>query len=440
MPEELDKMEVEDRRLEIRSEPVQEILTRVPSWIIRAGITVVFFILIAILVSTWFIKYPTIVSAPIVLTDQSPPSKLIARTSGKLDRLFVKENQYVKKGDYLAAIQSTARLDDILKLKSYLTLFKKVIDEPSVYSTISLDTNLVLGDLQNDHNAFLKAYFDVCVLYDNSYYKEKIDFIQNQLNNYYVLNEKLVYQKKILAEELAISQKLFDKDQTLFENNVYSESEYLSRQSGFLQKKYSFENITVSIINNTIQQSEYKKIILDLEQQEREAARSLLSNMRDAYYNLSSKLASWEQLYLLLAPIDGQVSFFKYWNENQYVDANDEMMYVVGQSSSTIGKIILPAVGSGKVKIGQKVRIKFDGYPYNEYGVVEGKVTLISQIARENKYAVTIELTNGLTTSYNKEILYRKEMQGVADIVTEDIRLFQRIFNQMRELLNNFSK
>lgn len=44
----------------------------------------------------------------------------------------------------------------------------------------------------------------------------------------------------------------------------------------------------------------------------------------------------------------------------------------------------------------------------------------------KNNYVVEIELTNGLITSHKKELPYRPEMQGQADIITENMSLLER--------------
>jgi len=97
----------------------------------------------------------------------------------------------------------------------------------------------------------------------------------------------------------------------------------------------------------------------------------------------------------------------------------------------------LPRVRSGKVKVGQEVKIKFDGYPFNEFGAVEGKIESISMIARDNLYLINVSLPNGLKTTYNKTLEFKQEMQGIADIITEDMRLIERIFNQIRYIFTS---
>ena len=45
-----------------------------------------------------------------------------------------------------------------------------------------------------------------------------------------------------------------------------------------------------------------------------------------------------------------------------------------------------------------------------------------------------VEFPNGLTTNYNKQIKFSQEMQGSAEIITEDIRLIERLFNPIKAL------
>ncbi len=93
--------------------------------------------------------------------------------------------------------------------------------------------------------------------------------------------------------------------------------------------------------------------------------------------------------------------------------------YLLGNA----GRILLPQASSGKVRPGQTARIKFDSYPFMEYGMVNGRVTAISAVARDDRYSVEVAFPAGLTTSYGKQIEFKQGMQGTAEIVTEDLRL-----------------
>jgi hypothetical protein len=76
--------------IELRSEEVQEILTRVPHWMIRWGSIVVLFILLLLFLVSWLIKYPDVITTQIIITTNIPPEKLVAKVSGKIEVVFSK--------------------------------------------------------------------------------------------------------------------------------------------------------------------------------------------------------------------------------------------------------------------------------------------------------------------------------------------------------------
>ncbi|MCX2679851.1 hypothetical protein OOZ15_07880 [Galbibacter sp. EGI 63066] len=54
---------------------------------------------------------------------------------------------------------------------------------------------------------------------------------------------------------------------------------------------------------------------------------------------------------------------------------------------------------------------------------------------KDGFYYVDVQLPKKLVTSYNKEIPFKQEMSGTAEIVTEDLRLMERFFYQFKEVL-----
>src|SRR5690606_26160058 len=94
-----------------------------------------------------------------------------------------------------------------------------------------------------------------------------------------------------------------------------------------------------------------------------------------------------------------------------------------------------PAQNSGKLKINQAVQIRLANYPDREFGIINGKVKSISLIPdKEGNLLLDISLPDGLQTSYQKQINFQQEMSGTADIITEDLRLIERLLYQFRDV------
>ncbi len=101
------------------------------------------------------------------------------------------------------------------------------------------------------------------------------------------------------------------------------------------------------------------------------------------------------------------------------------------QTDKIIGRLLLPIAGSGKVKPGQRVILKLDSYPYYEFGTLRGLVVSKSLVPKDNQYAILVSLPDGLKTSYHRDIPFEQQMQGTAEIVTEDKQFLQRIYEQV---------
>ena len=110
-------MSEDTNNIELRSEEVQEILGEVPAWILRRGITLTAIIVVVILLGSAFFKYPDVITSSVVLTSTNPAISIVAKSSGRIQHLYINHNQYIDKGSYLAVIENSAKPHDVLYLK-----------------------------------------------------------------------------------------------------------------------------------------------------------------------------------------------------------------------------------------------------------------------------------------------------------------------------------
>ena len=84
------------------------------------------------------------------------------------------------------------------------------------------------------------------------------------------------------------------------------------------------------------------------------------------------------------------------------------------------------------------MNIKLENYSETEFGMLKGKVSHISLTPDiEGSYYIDVSLPQRLITSYKKEIVFKQEMSGTAEIITEDLRLIERFFYQFKSLMDN---
>jgi hypothetical protein len=106
-------------------------------------------------------------------------------------------------------------------------------------------------------------------------------------------------------------------------------------------------------------------------------------------------------------------------------------------SIKLIARAELPVLGSGKVKVGQAVNIRLSNYPFEQFGMLQGKIESISEVPDKENYTVAISLTRGMTTTYNKKLNFTPQLMGETEIITEDLRVLERVFYQFRKLFRN---
>jgi HlyD family secretion protein len=167
----------------------------------------------------------------------------------------------------------------------------------------------------------------------------------------------------------------------------------------------------------------------------------LVSALRESFLNLKAQINLWRNTYLLISPVEGIVSFTKFWSANQSVVKDEPVVSIVPlEAGNYLGRINLKMDRSGKVKTGLLVNIKLSGYPYLEYGMVRGVVKSKSLVPSGDAYVIDIELPEGLTTLYGKKLDFTHNMQGTAEIITENIRLLQKIVNPFRYMVSKNRK
>ncbi len=424
-------------RLEVRSEEVQDILGQMPGWTIRWGITVVFGVVATILLAGWVVRYPDTVEAKVELTTRTPPASHVARTDGRLT-LLVRNNQPVRPGDYLAVLENAARTGDVNYLAGQLAAFRAAFHGGrNRVSALSFRDQLQLGELQAPYVAFLSSLSDYTRSRSLLAHDQQIGALRARTRQYGQLAVQLEKQSRLLAEELGLAEKRLRTDQQLFGEKVLSEADFDRSKNSYLQSQRAFESARKDIISNQIALSQLETQIAELGVAKVDTEEKLRNAVESTLRTLESQLMAWQQRYLLRTPIAGRVAFSKYWSNNQFVKAGEEVLTVVPPSGEIYGQILVPVAGSGKVAVGQKVFIRFDNYPAPEYGMVTGLITSIAPVPREGFYTVQIRLPRGLTTSYRKQLAFRQQMQGSAEIITRDRRLIERIFSQLRSLLDN---
>jgi multidrug resistance efflux pump len=415
------------------SDPVNEIISRPPRRIVRWGITVFFAVFILLLTLSWLIRYPDVVPASIEITTENPPVTLVSKITGRIEELFVTDSSKVSAGNIMAVMETTALPGEIRLLKTVTDSIKR----PEDLSSDIIPALSRLGELQAYYAAFMKTLADYNNYVKNDFYGAKINSITEEMSGLQEYISRMKKKEEYISENQRLEQKKFGRDSILFAGKVLSESDLEKSRQALNLVNLELQQAGLDRSGKIIELAEKRQLLQDYRITREEEKMKLLSALEEAYLNLRAQIRIWENKYLLISPIDGIVTFTRFWSKNQSVVEGEPVLNVVPETPGNyIGRINLNMQRSGKVKIGQVVNIKLSGFPYLEYGMVRGTVKTKSLVPAENSYIIEVSLSQGLVTLYGKKLEFTQNMQGTAEILTDNLRLIQKIINPFRHLIS----
>ena len=243
------------------------------------------------------------------------------------------------------------------------------------------------------------------------------------------LHAELLQQRKLLTQDLALADSTFQAQESLKKDKVISSMDYRAEKSKLIARQMTLPQVNSSIISNESQQHEKLKEIAELENQIRQQKNIFIQSLN----TIKSQVEDWKKKYLLVAPVEGKISFSTFLQENQELKNGQLIGYINPGNTDYYVEAIVPQYNFGKVITGQDVLLKFPAYPYSEFGSVKGRIAFISNMPTDSGYLAKIGLPEGLLTNYKKQIQYHSGLTVHADIVTAKMRLLERLFNNVRK-------
>jgi len=417
--------------IEIHNEEVREIMGSIPGWTIRSGLTVIFLICSGIIVGSYFFTYPKVVSAPMVITTENPPARLISKTSGRINHWFFHDGDRVLPQSPVALINNTANYDDIIYIDEILKRMD-TLNFQSEDQFPQLREKTELGELQESYGQFLRNSDEYLQYLHDDFLTGKILIEETKLKQQEESYQMMLEQRKLLEEELNLEEKTFSRYQPMMEKGGVSESQIDQAKARLIQAQRSFISFKQSLKSAESNLLVQKRSLLDLKEQRKSDIRRFEMDITDNMRTLKNGVKTWKDRYLICSPISGQLTLDKFWSENHVIQAGECLATIIPPDSlRIICKAVVPATGIGEIHPGQKVNVKLSGFPYMEYGILSGNVISISLVPAENQYSVFIGLDN-MVSSYSEHLKLIQEMDGTAEIVTQDTRAIYRFIQPLK--------
>jgi len=262
--------------------------------------------------------------------------------------------------------------------------------------------------------------------------------IRDELEHQRHYSELLKSQYVLYSETLHLVQNQFVRDSQSYISGALQIWEYEKSKLLYIDKKQKILSLQLELLTllKTIDHIELSGIEANLNfDKEQNRLQQKLHKSQD---DLLIALERWKETYLLIATSAGTLNYMRDWSRENLIK-NLECIFTITpiDPGGYKAKIVIPAIGIEKVKLGQQVNIKLEGYPSTEYGLLQGIVGTISNIPTEKGYPAIVNLPSEVITSCGFKINSERELSGTAEIVIENKSVFDRLINPFKSLLKN---
>ena len=392
------------------------------------------------------------------LVPQGEPYKIHAVVPGKVARIDVKEGETVKAGQVLAQLDREIALNEV----------ERLAQESSSYKTQLIQTQALIEKTQLEAKtrvaiakAEVKAQEAVISQTNAKIESQQVAIAQGQqrstisqsllvqLNTAATAEQERLERLKSLAEQGAIS-----KDQIFqAQQNLGDRQRTITQQTGEIQQAVAESKRLQANLKQVL--AEAQQLQEELAQKQAEGntaqlqAEQTIQKLQVEKTQLYAKIQQTEKLLqqakaqlkqlTLAAPVDGMILALNVNNSGEVVQPGQTVAELAPENAPLILETVLPTQEAGFIKVGNTAKIKFDAYPYQDYGVIKGKVISISPDSKPDEklgavYRVKIALDRNYVRTEHQTVQFKPGQTASAEIIIRRRRIADIILDPIKQL------
>ena len=372
---------------------LQSLSIRVTTWFI----TVTVALIITFLFLGQYSRKETVVG---YLTPTSGTSKVFVPQQGTIRKIHINEGQQVREGQTLLTIDT----DQI--------------------AANGLDVNVTMLETLRSQQDLLTGQ----IAAEEQRTKSEGERLTAVIAGLEVEISQLQAQLKIQGERIRVEGEFVASAAALRKEGYMADADFKRRQVTLLEQKQNLNSLNQQLAARQNQLTET-----------RYSLQQLPTVMAGKIQGLRSELAATQQriaeiggrrAYVIRAPAAGRVSMLQA-TVGQFADPRRLQMEIVPNDSVLQAELFVPTRAIGFVQAGQKVRILYEAFPYQQFGTYSGRVLKISQTIltksdtlgpielKEPAYRITASLDRPDIDAYGTKIPLQADMLLRADIILE---------------------
>jgi membrane fusion protein len=384
---------------------LQPLSTKILTWFITTVVAVV----LAFLFLGHYARKETVVG---YLTPVAGTSKVFIPQQGTIKEIYVKEGQQIEKGQPLFAVETSqiaANGQDV---------------NTTMLDTLESQRNLLTNQIAAEQERTKSEQERLTAL---------IGGLETEIS-------QLEAQIELQNEQIRVSDGLVSSVTGLRAKGYISELEFRQRELAALEQKQKLNSLNQQFAARHNQLTETRYSLQQLPTvmaQKIQSLRSELSTTEQRIAEINGRRA-----YIIRAGSVGRVSTLQA-TVGQFADPRRLQLEIVPNDNVLQAELFVPTRAIGFVRPGQKVRMKYEAFPYQNFGTHAGQIIKVSHTIltssdasgpitlKEPAYRVTAALERFDIDAYGEKIPLQADMLLSADIIVEDRSLVRWLLDPL---------
>lgn len=410
-----------------RSEELQEILGRMPSWPVRWGSIAILGLMAALLIYAWKVRSPELIRGEAVVMGKRPPAKVRAERSGIIGKLWEDGGVVVEAGERIFFIGKRERMRSVKALLEEARKAKRSLrmgERPPPFPSRKVKEESLQGAVQKVKSSFSdyeRASEREEELRGSDEREKRIRYARHRLE---IQKER----KELLKVETAQAEEALRTKRELMEEGAATRKEMREAKRRLLQKEKERKAVERRCFLARSQLSELREGAERSKKEMREEKRKAKEDLSLALENFQRRAEAWLSKRTVKAPIGGELNKLLPVKEGRWIEKGKAPFVIVPRSDGYRARGSFPEKGFGKVEKGMEVLLELPEYPRSEYGVLKGRVENASPLSVDGEYQVDIRLENGLRTNFGRKVEVEGRTSAEAALKTKEKKLLERIF------------
>jgi len=400
----------------------------------RALLYVVLLFVSVALAWAWQCEVDVVASAPFRLIPMGYMQSVQAPRNGEIETIAIKEGDRVTKGQVLFKFRSWETWQDLRELEqAEVALQKAAYDFNQTLpqkNKLSRETLSALEKQLHVLEAVQAAHNEALISYQNMGNSKNATVLQTQIG---FRNAEIEHLKQQFLQQ-----------KTLFERRLISRTDMDRARVQYLGALAALPNRMAEIYKQEITVQNLKRQILETRtHMEHESAQITYAyqtaklRRNQAHQKADRTLESESDL--VLAPRDGLVTQVLSHTPGQIVNKGQPIVTLAPSSAPTVAEILISNKDVGLLKVGQEVKLKYDAFAFQDFGIKQGWLTQISPDAILDEHLgpsfrgiVDLAHTHIQVKGIAKPLRYG--MKGTAEIITNRQSILLILLSPLRQL------